>query len=211
MHKDNIMMDKKEEKAKEKIFIHPSAEVSENASIGEGSKIWHQAQVRENAKIGKNCIIGKNVYIDFGVQIGDNCKIQNNVNVYHGVSIEDEVFLGPGMTFTNDLYPRAFIWSEDRVVKTVVKKGASIGANATIICGVTIGSYALVGAGSVVTKDVPPHALVVGNPARVLGFVCKCGWKLEVERKEKNHILMLCPKCGKKVKIPLNDYLKLEK
>ena len=148
-------------------FVHESAEVSDKAKIGKNTKIWNQAQIRENAVIGENCIISKNVYIDESVKIGNNCKIQNNVNVYHGVTIEDDVFCGPSMTFTNDLFPRAFN-NDWKVTETRVKKGASIGANATIVCGVTIGEYAMVGAGSVVTKDVEAHTLVAGNPARVI-------------------------------------------
>ena len=171
------------------IYIHPTAEVSEEAMIGDGTKIWNLAQVRENAQIGEGCIISKNVYIDTEVKIGNRVKIQNNVNVYHGVEIEDDVFLGPSMTFTNDMFPRAFN-SEWVITDTVVKKGASIGANATIICGVTIGEYAMVGAGSVVTKDVESYALVVGNPAKQIGWVCKCGHRL----KQGN----MCPRCHKK-------------
>lgn len=170
------------------IFIHPTAEVSKEAQIGEGTKIWNLAQVREESKIGKDCIISKNVYIDTGVIIGDRVKIQNNVNVYHGVTVEDDVFLGPSMTFTNDFYPRAFN-SEWKIMKTLVKKGASIGANATIICGNVIHDYAMIGSGSVVTKDVLPHALVVGNPARQIGWVCECGAKLDQNCK--------CQKCGR--------------
>ena len=158
-------------------FVHATAEVSENASIGDGTKIWNQAQVRNDAVIGDNCIISKNVYIDEHVCIGNGVKIQNNVNVYHGVTIEDDVFLGPSMTFTNDMYPRAFN-SDWKITETLVRKGASIGANATIRCGITVGEYAMVGAGSVVTKDVPAYALVVGNPAKRIGWVCKCGTKL---------------------------------
>ena len=159
------------------VFIHPTAEVSELARIGAGSKEWNQAQIREEAIIGDNCIISKNVYVDIGVRIGSGCKIQNNVNLYHGVILEDDIFLGPSMTFTNDMYPRAF--NDDwELTKTVVKKGASIGAGAVIRCGVTIGEYAMIGAGSVVVKDIPPHTLVVGNPARVVGRVCVCGHKL---------------------------------
>jgi len=171
------------------IYLHPTAEVSPKAKIGAGTKIWHQAQIRENARIGKNCNIGKCVYIDFEVKIGNNVKIQNHVSVYHGVTIGDDVFIGPGTTFTNDLYPRAFIWNEERLVKTHVKKGASIGANSTIICGITIGKYSIIGAGSVVTDDVPDHALVFGNPAIIKGFVCKCGFKLDKNFK--------CNKCRK--------------
>lgn len=162
---------------REEIFVHPSAEVSPKAQIGKGTKIWNNAQVREAAVIGEDCIIGKDVYIDTLVVIGNRVKVQNRVNVYHGVSVEDDVFLGPSMTFTNDLYPRAF--NQDwEVTRTTVSKGASIGANATIVCGITIGEYAFVAAGSVVTKDVPSYTLVGGNPARVLGEVCKCGQPL---------------------------------
>lgn len=169
------------------IFIHPTAEVSKEAVIGNGTKIWNQAQVREGAKIGENCIISKNVYVDEQVQIGNRVKIQNNVNVYHGVRVEDDVFLGPSMTFTNDMFPRAFNanWN---ISETIVEKGASIGANATIRCGVVIGEYATIGAGSVVTKDIPPYALCVGNPAKQIGWVCKCGFRLD----EKG----VCVECG---------------
>lgn len=168
------------------IFVHETAEVDPKAQIGDGTKVWNQAQVRE-CVVGEKCIISKNVYLDAGVVIGSRVKIQNNVNVYHGVTVEDDVFLGPSMTFTNDLYPRAFN-DEWKVTETHVKKGASIGANATIVCGVTIGEYALVGSGSVVTKNVPAHALVVGNPARQIGWVCECGQKLN----EKG----CCENCG---------------
>lgn len=171
------------------ILIHPTAEVSEEAQIGKGTKVWNLAQIREKSVIGEDCIISKNVYIDTGVVIGNRVKIQNNVNIYHGVTIEDDVFLGPSMTFTNDFYPRAF--NEDwEISETVVKKGASIGANATIVCGNTIYEYAMVGSGSVVTRDVPAHALVAGNPARQIGRVCRCGAKLTKDN--------VCPKCGKK-------------
>ncbi len=167
-------------------FRHPTAEVDEKAQIGNNTKIWNNVQVRENAVIGENCIISKGVYIDFDVVMGSNVKVQNGVNIYHGVTIEDDVFLGPSMTFTNDLYPRAFDqdWT---VVPTLVKRGASIGANATIVCGVTIGEYAMVGAGSVVVEDVEPFSLVVGNPAKRIGYVCKCGNRLE-----KNNICSVC-------------------
>jgi len=169
------------------VFIHDTAEVSKEAEIGKGTKIWNQAQVREGVVIGENCIISKNVYIDENVHIGSRVKIQNNVNVYHGVTVEDDVFLGPSMTFTNDMYPRAFN-SDFEVSETLVKKGASIGANATIRCGITIGEYATIGSGSVVTKNVPSHALMIGNPAHQAGWVCKCGFKLDQNGK--------CTKCG---------------
>lgn len=174
------------------VFIHNTAEVSDSAVIGAETKIWNQAQVRNDAVLGEKCIISKNVYIDEHVKIGNRVKIQNNVNVYHGVTIEDDVFLGPSMTFTNDMYPRAFN-TNWKITETLVKKGASIGANATIRCGVTIGEYATVGSGSVVTKDVPTHALVVGNPAHQIGWVCKCGFKLD-----KNGA---CTECGEKYEL----------
>lgn len=179
-------------------FKHPTA-VVESDHIGDGTKIWHFAHVREKAKIGKNCIIGKSVYIDAEVEIGNGVKIQNFVSVYKGVRIEDDVLIGPAVTFANDLYPRAYSWSEDKIVPTVVKKGASIGANSTIVCGVTIGSYAMIGAGSVVTKDVPPIGLVYGNPAELRGFVCYCGKKLrEIIGENKEKIVYKC-ECGKEV------------
>lgn len=174
------------------VYIHPTAEVSERARIGDGTKIWNLAQVREDCEIGENCIISKNVYIDTKVVIGSRVKIQNNVNIYHGVEIEDDVFLGPSMTFTNDFYPRAFN-ADWKITPTYVKHGASIGANATIVCGNTIGEYAMVGSGSVVTKDVPAHALVAGNPARQIGWVCRCGHKLDEKFR--------CTVCGEVYKI----------
>lgn len=170
-----------------KYYSHPTAEISDKAKIGEGTKIWNNAQVRENAVIGKNCVISKDVYIDEGVKIGSDVKIQNGVNVYKGVEIEDKVFLGPSMTFTNDMYPRAFNdnW---KITPTIVRYGASIGAGAVVRCGVVINKYAMVGAGSVITQDVEEYSLVVGNPARQIGWVCKCGTKLNDEHK--------CKSCG---------------
>ncbi len=160
------------------VFIHASAHVSDEASIGKGTKIWINSQVREKAVIGDNCIISKDTYIDTEVRIGSRVKVQNGVSIYHGVTIEDDVFVGPNVAFTNDFVPRAFN-DEWKISKTLVKHGASIGANATILCGHTVGEYALVGAGSVVTKDVPDHGLVVGNPARLIGYVCRCGQRLD--------------------------------
>jgi UDP-2-acetamido-3-amino-2,3-dideoxy-glucuronate N-acetyltransferase len=171
-------------------FIHPTADVSQDAVIGAGSRVWHAVQIREGARIGRECIIGKNVYIDFGVAIGDRVKIQNNVSVYHGVAIEDGVFVGPHVCFCNDPVPRAITpegalkGQEDWTVGPVlVRYGASIGAGSVILPHVTIGSFAMVGAGSVVTRSVPDHALVYGNPARQRGYVCRCGHRLvNVER-----------------------------
>ncbi|HOC77197.1 MAG TPA: acyltransferase [Methanofastidiosum sp.] len=190
-------------------FVHETAEVSKGAVIGKNTKIWHQSQIREGAKIGENCIISKCVYIDFDVLIGNNVKIQNGVSVYHGVEVEDDVFLGPHMTFTNDLYPRAFN-SNWELVKTLVKRGASIGANATIICGITIGEYAMVGSGAVVTKSVPDYGLVFGNPAKLKGFVCKCGRKAVRIGKHNHKILMECTFCKTTFSIKEEDYLLLE-
>ena len=170
------------------VFIHPTAEVSEKANIGDGTKIWNLAQVREDCVIGENCIISKNVYVDTKVVLGNRVKVQNNVNIYHGVEVEDDVFLGPSMTFTNDFYPRAFN-ADWKITNTYVKRRASIGANATIVCGNTIGEYAMIGSGSVVTKDVPAYALVVGNPAKQIGWVCECGHKLDEN--------CVCPECHK--------------
>ncbi len=160
------------------VIIHPTATVDPRAEIGSGSRIWINVQIRENAKIGSGCILSKDVYIDHAVTIGNACKIQNSVSVYNGVTIGDEVFVGPNACFTNDKVPRANNpdWS---VTPTLVKSGASIGANATIVCGITIGEYAMVAAGSVVTKDVEPYSLVMGNPARHVGYVDKAGNRVE--------------------------------
>lgn len=155
-------------------MIHETA-IVEEAEIGKGTNIWHFVHVRSGAKIGEKCNIGKGVYIDTNVVIGNNCKIQNFASLYQGLTVYDDVFIGPHVCFTNDLHPRAHIWSEDRLINTTVKKGASIGANSTIIAGITIGEYSMIGAGAVVTKDVPDYALVVGNPARVAGTVDKDG------------------------------------
>lgn len=181
-------------------FKHPTA-VVESDHIGDGTKIWHFAHVREGAKIGRNCIIGKSVYVDADVSIGNNVKIQNFVSIYKGVKIWDDVLIGPSVTFTNDLYPRAFSWSEDKIIPTAVKKGASIGANSTIVCGVTIGEYAMIGAGSVVTKDVPPFGLVYSNPGDLKGFVCYCGRKLEKVIKEEGDKIIYECSCGRDMEI----------
>ncbi len=180
----------------EPYYAHPTAIVSDESTIGTGTKIWHHAQIREGAVIGENCILGKGVYIDADVRIGKGVKIQNRASIYRGVTVEDDVFIGPHVAFTNDKYPRAFSrgW---RIVPTLVRNGASIGANATVLCGVTIGEYAMVGAGSVVTKDVPPHGLVVGNPAKLVGYVCKCGRPLGREAKDGKEPggKAICPVC----------------
>ena len=159
-------------------YIHDSSYVDEGAEIGEGTKIWHFSHIMGGAKIGKKCSIGQNVNVGSRAVIGNGVKIQNNVSVYDDVVIEDDVFCGPSCVFTNVINPRAFIERKHEYKKTIVKKGATIGANATIVCGVTIGEYALIGAGSVVTKDIPPYALAYGNPARVHGRVNESGEKV---------------------------------
>jgi acetyltransferase-like isoleucine patch superfamily enzyme len=166
-------------------MIHKTAQVHERAKIGDEARIWNWVQVREDAEIGANTILSKGVYVDFGVKIGRNVKVQNNVSIYHGVTIEDGVFVGPHVCFTNDKRPRAInpdgsLKAADdwEVSPILVRRGASLGANATILPGVTIGTFALVGAGAVVTRDVPAHAIVVGNPARPVGWACACGEKL---------------------------------
>ena len=162
-------------------FVHESSYVDEPCTIGSGTKIWHFSHVMPNCEIGSNCNIGQNVVVGPRVRIGNRVKIQNNVSVYEGVELEDEVFCGPSMVFTNVTTPRSGTPRNTSAdyLKTLVKKGASIGANATIVCGNTIGEYAFVGAGSVVTKDVPAHAIVYGNPARIHGYACECGAKLD--------------------------------
>lgn len=159
------------------VFIHPTANVSSDAKIGDGTKIWINVQVREGASIGQNTIVSKDVYIDHNVTIGNNCKIQNSVSVYNGVTIGDDVFVGPNATFTNDRVPRAFN-TDWKITPTEIQKGASIGANATIICGITVGEYGMIAAGSVATKDVVPYTLVRGNPARFVSYIDKIGNKV---------------------------------
>jgi len=160
------------------VFIDELARVSNHAKIGKNTKVWMNCQIREGSYIGENCVLSKDVYVDVGVTIGSHCKIQNGVSVYNGVTIEDNVFVGPSASFTNDKVPRSFN-ADWQVVDTLVKEGASIGANAVIVCGVTIGEYAMVAAGSVVTKDVEPYSLVMGNPARHYCYVDKLGNKRE--------------------------------
>jgi UDP-2-acetamido-3-amino-2,3-dideoxy-glucuronate N-acetyltransferase len=182
--------------------IHPSAAVSDQARIGPKTLIWNQCQVREDAIIGQNCILGKDVYVDFGVQIGDNVKIQNGSYIYHGTTLEGGVFVGPGVIFTNDKKPRAInpdgsLKGDDNweVGETRVLYGASVGAGAIILPGLIIGRFALIGAGAVVTRDVPDHALVIGNPARQVGFVCKCATKLVMAGETGAYN---CPICGER-------------
>jgi len=173
------------------VFIHPSSIIDEPCTIGENTRIWHFCHVMPYAVIGKSCVLGQNVMIGSHVVIGNGVKIQNNVSVYSGVEIEDDVFLGPSCVFTNVINPRSFIERKMEFLPTRVKKGATIGANATVVCGVTIGKYALVGAGAVVRTDVKDYALVVGVPSRQIGWVCKCGVTLR-----KDNEILVCHQCG---------------
>jgi UDP-2-acetamido-3-amino-2,3-dideoxy-glucuronate N-acetyltransferase len=183
----------------EDVLIHPTSIVDDNVTIGKGTKIWHFSHILSGSKIGENCNIGQNCVVGPDVSIGNKCKIQNNVSIYKGVSLEDGVFCGPSMVFTNIYNPRAEISKMDQVRPILVKRGATLGANCTVICGHTIGSYAFIGAGAVITKDVPDYALMVGNPARQNGWVCVCGGKLDEqficttcyqEFKRANHMLV---------------------
>jgi len=178
-------------------FAHPTAVIDEGCTIGKGTKIWHFTHIMTGCEIGENCNLGQNVVVSPGVRLGRNVKVQNNVSIYTGVICEDDVFLGPSMVFTNILNPRSAIVRRDQYIATLVKKGASIGANATIICGHTIGEYSMVGAGAVVTKDVMPYALVVGNPARQVGWVSEYGHRLHFDENG----VAVCPESGQKYKL----------
>jgi UDP-2-acetamido-3-amino-2,3-dideoxy-glucuronate N-acetyltransferase len=177
--------------AEQGYFVHPSSFVDEPCQIGAGTKIWHFSHVMKDSVIGRDCNIGQNVVVSPGVRVGDGCRIQNNVSLYTGVILEDYVFCGPSMVFTNVVNPRSEVVRKDEYKKTLVRRGASLGANATIVCGVTIGRYAFVGAGTVVSRDVADYALVVGNPARQTGWMCRCGIKLQVEGEQTR-----CESCG---------------
>jgi UDP-2-acetamido-3-amino-2,3-dideoxy-glucuronate N-acetyltransferase len=178
-------------------FAHETAVIDKGCEIGEGTKIWHFSHIMPGSKIGKNCNLGQNVVISPDVVLGNNVKIQNNVSVYTGVICEDDVFLGPSMVFTNITNPRSAVVRKDKYEKTLIKKGASIGANATILCGLEIGSYALIGAGAVVTKNIQDYALVVGNPAKQLGWVSEYGHRLEFDNKNE----AVCSESGQKYKL----------
>ena len=175
-------------------FLHESSYVDTGAAIGAGTKIWHFCHVMAGAQIGEYCNIGQNVFIASDVRIGNRVKIQNNVSVYTGVTLEDEVFLGPSMVFTNVSNPRSHVPRKDEYRPTLVQRGATIGANATILCGVTLGEYAFVGAGAVVSHDVPPYALVYGTPARLRGWMCRCGERLPLSTQPMTETAV-CPRC----------------
>ncbi len=170
-------------------FVHPSSYVDQPCTIGRGTKIWHFCHIMAGCTIGEDCSLGQNVVVSPGVVLGRGVRVQNNVSLYTGVTCEDDVFLGPSCVFTNVINPRSFIERKDEFRPTLIRQGASIGANATVVCGHTVGRYAFVGAGAVVTRDVPDHALVVGTPARVVGWVCGCSGKLDAAG--------VCQSCGK--------------
>jgi UDP-2-acetamido-3-amino-2,3-dideoxy-glucuronate N-acetyltransferase len=188
-------------------FAHETAVVDEGCTIGEGTKIWHFSHIMPNCTIGQKCNIGQNVVISPEVILGNNVKIQNNVSIYTGVICEDDVFLGPSMVFTNVTNPRSAVNRRDQYSKTTVKKGASIGANATIVCGHDIGEYAFIGAGAVVTKNVPNFALVVGNPARQLGWMSEYGHRLEFNTDG----VATCPESGDKYELKNGEVSKCQK
>ncbi|MBN1150499.1 N-acetyltransferase [candidate division WOR-3 bacterium] len=181
-----------------KYYAHETAVVDEGAQIGEGTKIWHFSHIRSGAVIGKDCSISQNCYVDDKAVLGDGVKLQNNVSVYAMVTLEDGVFAGPSMVFTNDINPRAPYPKGGKWVSTKVKKGATLGANSTIVCGNTVGKWAMVAAGAVVTKDVPDYALVMGVPASIKGWICECGTNLTFSTDKDKHESCICVKCGRK-------------
>jgi acetyltransferase-like isoleucine patch superfamily enzyme len=198
------------------VTIHPTAEVSDDAEVGPGTRIWSHVQVREGAVIGSECILGKGAYIDVNVRIGDRCKLQNSAFVFHGFSLEDGVFLGPGVMLLNDKHPRAInadgslkTDSDWTVSEAVVRRGAAIGGGAVVLPGVNIGTFAMVGSGAVVTSDVPDHAIVFGNPARLKGFACVCGQQLRPVELKANGMLMRCASCGTETTIPQDTYARI--
>lgn len=184
-------------KEEKEYYAHETAVIDEGAIIGKGTKIWHFSHIMTNCEIGENCNIGQNVVVSPGVKLGRNVKVQNNVSIYTGVFCEDDVFLGPSMVFTNVVNPRSNVNRRGKYVQTIVKRGASIGANATIVCGHDIGEFAFIGAGAVVTKEVPPYALVVGNPARHVGWMSEYGHRLHFDADG----LAQCPESGEKYKL----------
>ncbi len=188
-------------------FAHETSVIDEGTRIGKGTKIWHFSHIMTGSEIGENCNIGQNVVISPGVKLGKNVKVQNNVSIYTGVVCEDDVFLGPSMVFTNIVNPRSAIIRKDSYVSTLVEKGASIGANSTIVCGNRIGKYSFIGAGAVVTKDVKPYALVVGNPARQTGWMSEYGHKLQFDDKG----YAICPESGEKYRIQDGNVIKVDK
>lgn len=191
-------------------MIHPTAVVDEGASVGAGTKIWHFVHVSAGAQIGTDCVLGQNVFVAPGVHIGNGVRIQNNVSLYSGVTVEDEVFLGPSCVFTNVTHPRAAVSRRDEYSETTVRKGATIGANSTLVCGHDIGEFAFVGAGAVVTREVRPYALVVGNPAKQLGWVCSCGERLPSNPSE-TFQEVVCHRCAVPYRVSVEQIQRVER
>jgi UDP-2-acetamido-3-amino-2,3-dideoxy-glucuronate N-acetyltransferase len=187
-------------------FAHPTAVIDEGCQIGSETKIWHFSHIMPNCSIGRKCNIGQNVVVSPNVILGENVKVQNNVSIYTGVICEDDVFLGPSMVFTNVINPRSAVIRKDEYMQTIVKKGASIGANATIVCGNNIGQYAFIGAGAVVTKEVKDYALVVGNPSKQIGWVSEFGHRLNFNDKS----LAICPESNQKYQLLNNEVKRIE-
>ena len=191
------------------VYVDTTAIIDNGVIMGKGTKIWHFVHIMEDAQIGKDCVIADYVSVGRSVKIGDKVKIENRATVFEGVTIKDNVFVGPHVTFTNDLHPRSY--NKDwKIISTLIKQGSSIGAGTVIVCGVTIGEYSMIGAGSVVTNSIPSYSLAYGNPARIRGFVCICGRKLELEKETKLHVYMMCPNCKEKYEIPVGDYARRE-
>ena len=190
----------------QKYFVHPSSYVDDGCEIGEGVKIWHFSHIMPGCRIGDGCNIGQNVVVSPKVVLGNNVRVQNNVSIYEGVICEDDVFLGPSMVFTNVINPRSAVSRKDEYKKTLVKKGASIGANATIVCGIEIGEYAFIGAGAVVTRTIPAYALVVGNPARLSGWMSEAGHKLQFNKEGK----AVCPESHEEYLLSNNNVSKIK-
>lgn len=186
-------------------FCHPTTVIDEDCSIGEGTKIWHFSHLLKGAVIGKNCVLGQNVMLGSKVVLGDNVHVQNNVSVYEGVTCEEDVFIGPSVVFTNVINPRSAISRKNEFRPTLIRKGATIGANATIICGIEIGSYAFIGAGAVITKTVLPYALVIGNPGRQTGWMSECGYKLKFN----DQLEAICPQSGQKYLLSNHTVLRI--
>jgi len=192
-------------------FVHESSYIDENVEIGKGTKIWHFSHILPRTSIGERCVVGQNCSIGPDVKIGNLCKIQNNVSIYKGVELEEGVFCGPSMVFTNVVNPRAFIERKSEFRKTIVRKGASLGANCTVVCGHTIGEYAFIGAGAVVTSDVPDFALMLGVPARVSGWVCKCGKIITRETRSESKKELECSDCREKYELEGARFIRVEK
>ncbi len=186
------------------VFIHDSAVVDDGAKVGANTRIWHYSHVMSGARIGERCVLGQNVFVASHVLLGNGVKVQNNVSIYEGVEVEDDVFLGPSMVFTNVINPRSFINRRTEFKKTLVRKGATIGANATVVCGVEIGQYAMIGAGAVVTRNVPAHALITGVPGRIAGYVSEAGHTLTFD--EKNEAV--CPEDGSRYHLSVEQGVK---